>query len=275
MLLLENSPQNVSPIKMLSTSSSLNLFFDQQSTYLWPFRPQVWISPLKQVFILFYFLVSQFSFPQKSDALWPQFPQLLDVPLKNLLFFCFFSPEFRTRNFSLGSGFFVSCFRLALFSIIKGFPFWGTFMSFLISWHFKIFSQVCILLLWHQIHVPSSHLYISHIFPLFYWVSNLNYIVHLIICHGLGLCSWSCMCSPWFLTPFKLSCFSYDVSYFLMSVIKASFASLLKCLAIPKGIYVRLVIRKSQALMFPSYIFRRSASSCAYYYLVIYIYIFF
>ena len=91
--------------------------------------------------------------------------------------------------------FLVSCFHLTLFFRTNGFISWGPCMPSSKCWYFKILSQICIILVRHQIHMPSSNLHLSHIFPSFYWTSNINYIFHWTICQSLVLWPLSCLCS--------------------------------------------------------------------------------
>ena len=88
----------------------------------------------------------------------------------------------------------VCWYHPTLFYRTRGFLSWGPCMAYLICWHCKILSHVCILLVTHQIYVPSSHFHISSTFPWLYWISDLNYIVCWTIWHGLGLRNWSCTC---------------------------------------------------------------------------------
>ena len=64
-------------------------------------------------------------------------------------------------------------------------------------------------------------------------------------------------------TSFKPSCFSSDTSYFSIRAFRDSCAFSSHRLTNPKGMSVRLVISKSHASEFPSYIFRLSSSSSA------------
>ena len=56
-------------------------------------------------------------------------------------------------------------------------------------------------------------------------------------------------------TSFRLYCFSSDTSYLSMSDFHASCEISLHCLAIPKGIYVSMIISKTQVLLFTSKFF--------------------
>ena len=107
---------------------------------------------------------------------------------------CFFSPTFISRIFS--SGYFY-CFLLPPNSVFRNQRIY--FLRYFYS-IFEIFtlqytlaglyssggtSNICAFVL-------SS--YFSD-FPLFYWASNLSYIVHWNICPYLFLCTWYFMCS--------------------------------------------------------------------------------
>ena len=64
-------------------------------------------------------------------------------------------------------------------------------------------------------------------------------------------------------TSFKIYCFSSGTSYLSINDFHVSCALSLHCLIIPKGMSVKLMIRKSHALDFPSYIFILSSSFSA------------
>ena len=64
-------------------------------------------------------------------------------------------------------------------------------------------------------------------------------------------------------TSFKLSCFSYDTSYLSINAFHASCAFSSRFLTIKKGVSVKLMIGKYQALSFPLYIFIFSSSFSA------------
>ena len=91
--LSETYIQNIAPTKMFSVSSGFSLFISQKTTALWPFFPQLWHSPLKWIFPLFFFWL-----PPKLAALWRYFPQLLHIPLKNLILLLFIYLVFNTRT---------------------------------------------------------------------------------------------------------------------------------------------------------------------------------
>ena len=78
--------------------------------------------------------------------------------------------------------FIVSCFWLTLFSRTNEFLSWGPCIPYLIYWNCKILSQVCIIMVGHQMHVTSSNLHLSHIYSWSSCTSNSNY-------------TWSCSCS--------------------------------------------------------------------------------
>ena len=90
--------------------------------------------------------------------------------------------------------FLVSYFCLTMLSRTNRSIYLGTCMPSLRFWHCKILSQVWIILVRHQIHVPSSHIHLSRIPPWFYWTSNLNCIVHWTIFQVIGLIPWPWIC---------------------------------------------------------------------------------
>ena len=151
--------------KRFYTSSSFCLFFDQRSTSLWTFFPQLWYSPLTWGFPLFLI-----SLPQKLAALWSYFPQLLHLPLNNLLLPCFLYTSFSSGVFS--SGYFY-CFLLPPNSVFQ-----NQLISVL-SYLYDIFDiftfQDTLTCLYYSDRMSNTRAFVSYSYFLYFSLISLNF----------------------------------------------------------------------------------------------------